>query len=603
MNFRKEVRVFIIVFRYHSDCLNFIFCCTGLPHAHIALAFAPSSKLCSSRDIDLMVSAEIPDPVKFPVLHRMVLDHNIHFCRCEEGNPASCMEDGICKKHFPFEHRDHTVLVDGEYPLYRRRNNHQTVTSKSGRLVTVTDSMVVPYNPALTYLLDCHCNVQACSQIFDFKYMFKYFTKEAEALIFYPHDPDKTTEKRIQYARDVASLHPADEINSYKVGRFLQTSECLWNIFANELYYLSQPVEALPIHLINQQDVLIREGVVDKMAERTKLTAFFELNEREGNDPLILFPSKKVKDILYIDVPQHCVWEASSRMWIQRVRKSTNVTIGRVNMPYDAQTELWSLRLLLMHISGPTSFGNLLNGAASFTESATNYGLLADNTEYKRFMMEVVSIESPGVCRKIFSDLLLSVMVPHAVELWDSVSEYLCQDFTHRFKGNSQVSIQTCARHALWCVNMFMLQHGSSLHQFGFQSDSYCRSAILDGGSVLHQRNSAIQCVEACEFHVSMLDGLKRDQIQFISSLQQSIENQSPVCMLLEAPGGTGKTHTLNVAIAMMIHAGLKVAVTSSTGLFYFNSLIALFDTRQMQAYQPQPCWVVELCIQRLMLG
>jgi hypothetical protein len=44
-----------------------------------------------------MVSAEIPDPVKYPVLHGMVLKHNIHFCCCEEGNPASCMEQGICK--------------------------------------------------------------------------------------------------------------------------------------------------------------------------------------------------------------------------------------------------------------------------------------------------------------------------------------------------------------------------------------------------------------------------------------------------------------------------------------------------------------------------
>jgi hypothetical protein len=181
---------------------------TGLPHAHIAIAFHQSAKLNNARDIDLMVSAEIPDPVQFPVLHRMVLNHNIHFCRCDEGNPAACIEHGICKKHFPFEHREHTVLVDGEYPLYRRRNRHETTVTKGGRPVTVTDSMVVPYNPALTLLLDCHCNVQACSQIFDFKYMFKYFTKEAEALIFYPHDSDKTEQKRRQYALDVASIHP-----------------------------------------------------------------------------------------------------------------------------------------------------------------------------------------------------------------------------------------------------------------------------------------------------------------------------------------------------------------------------------------------------------
>jgi len=510
-----------------------------------------------------MVSAEIPDPDKFPVLHRMILKHNIHFCRCEEGDPASCVENGICKKHFPFEQRDHTVLVDGEYPLYRRRNQHATVVVKGGRRVTVSDSMVVPYNPALTLLLDCHCNIQACSQIFDFKYMFKYFTKEAEALIFYPHDPAKTEQKRMEYAQDVASIHAADEINLYKVGRFLQTSECFWSIFGNELYYLSQPVEALPIHLMNEQDVLIHDNVVDKMAERTKLTAFFELNEREGNDSLVLHPSKKIKDLLYIDVPQHCVWNPSSRMWSQRVRKCKIVQIGRVNMPYDAQKELWSLRLLLMNVSGPTSFGHLKNGAATFTEAATNYGLLADNTEYKRYMLEVVSIETPGACRRIFSDLLLAVMVPHAVELWDCISHHLCQDFTHKHR---LVSPQTCSRHALWCVNNYLMLQGSSLHVFGFEPNSYCRSMALDVDHSHHAPTRSIACSVVCDYHESMLDSLKHDQLMFIRSLQQRIESHTPTCMLLQAPGGTGKTHTMNIAIAMMVQAGLKVAVTSSTG-------------------------------------
>ena len=508
-----------------------------------------------------MVSAEIPDPKMSPVLHGMVLKHNIHFCRCEEGNPASCVIDGTCKKHFPYELREYTILVDGEYPLYRRRNRHATEVVKGGRTVTVTDSMVVPYNPALTLLLDCHCNVQSCSQIFDFKYMLKYFTKEAEALIFYPHDPEKTELKRMQYAQDVASLHPADEINSYKVGRFLQTSECLWSIFSMELYYLSQPVEALPIHLMDEQDVLIRDGAVDRMAERTKLTAFFELNEREGNDSLVLFPTKKIKDLLYIDVPQHCVWVSSSRIWMQRVRKCKIVQIGRVNMPYDAQKELWALRLLLMNVPGPTSFSHLLNGAPTFIEAATNFGLLADNTEYKRFMLEVISIESPAACRRIFADLLVSVMVPHAVELWDCISAFLSQDFAHTHKSDCNVSIQTCARHALWCISSIMVQHDSTLEQFGFQPDSYCRSAVLDGGILRNHKSSSIACSNV-DYHAGMLDSLKNDQLQFIKSLQQYTDQRTPTCMLLQAPGGTGKTHTLNVAIAMMVNAGLKVAIS-----------------------------------------
>jgi hypothetical protein len=316
---------------------------------------------------------------------------------------------------------------------------------------------------------------------------------------------------------------------------------------------------------MDEQDVLIRDGAVDRMAERTKLTAFFELNEREGNDSLVLFPTKKIKDLLYIDVPQHCVWVSSSRIWMQRVRKCKIVQIGRVNMPYDAQKELWALRLLLMNVPGPTSFSHLLNGAPTFIEAATNFGLLADNTEYKRFMLEVISIESPAACRRIFADLLVSVMVPHAVELWDCISAFLSQDFAHTHKSDCNVSIQTCARHALWCISSIMVQHDSTLEQFGFQPDSYCRSAVLDGGILRNHKSSSIACSNV-DYHAGMLDSLKNDQLQFIKSLQQYTDQRTPTCMLLQAPGGTGKTHTLNVAIAMMVNAGLKVAVTSSTG-------------------------------------
>ena len=165
----------------------------------------------------------------------------------------------------------------------------------------------------------------------------------------------------------------------------------------------------------------------------------------------------------------------------------------------------------------------------------------------------------------------MSVMVPHAVQLWDNISDYLCQDFTHKHKGNSQVTKQTCARHALWCVNNYLLQQGSSLQQFGFQSDSYSRSAVLDGDHPRHQPSNAIACSVVCDYDVAMLESLKIDQLTFIKSLQQYTAQQTPTCMLLQAPGGTGKTHTLNIAIAWMLASGLKVAVTSSTGWVYID--------------------------------
>jgi hypothetical protein len=137
----------------------------GLPHAHIAVAFDTDSKLMAGREVDLLVCAEIPDPAIHPILHASVLRHHVHTCKCAPGEPGSCMENGRCKKNFPFELRNDTVLVDCSYPLYRRRNLHPTQITRNGRIINVSDGMIVPYNPVLLLMLDCHCNIQACSQV------------------------------------------------------------------------------------------------------------------------------------------------------------------------------------------------------------------------------------------------------------------------------------------------------------------------------------------------------------------------------------------------------------------------------------------------------
>jgi hypothetical protein len=137
----------------------------GLPHAHIAVSFEQASKLKAGRDVDLMICAEIPNPKAHPILHAAVLRHHVHTCKCDSDEPGSCIKDGRCKKSFPFDFRNETVLVDCSYPLYRRRNLHASQVSKGGRTINVTDGMIVPYNPVLLLMLDCHCNVQACSQV------------------------------------------------------------------------------------------------------------------------------------------------------------------------------------------------------------------------------------------------------------------------------------------------------------------------------------------------------------------------------------------------------------------------------------------------------
>lgn len=50
----------------------------GLPHEHFLLIMASNSKLINPDGYDRVISAEIPDHDKYPVLHGLVVKHMLH---------------------------------------------------------------------------------------------------------------------------------------------------------------------------------------------------------------------------------------------------------------------------------------------------------------------------------------------------------------------------------------------------------------------------------------------------------------------------------------------------------------------------------------------
>jgi hypothetical protein len=66
-------------------------------------SFAHLAMLSPLHNAAIIDSDRLTRAAENSVLHGKVLKHNIHFCRSEEGNPASYMKQGICKKHCPYE--------------------------------------------------------------------------------------------------------------------------------------------------------------------------------------------------------------------------------------------------------------------------------------------------------------------------------------------------------------------------------------------------------------------------------------------------------------------------------------------------------------------
>ena len=191
----------------------------GLPHMHLLVTLEDVPK--SPREVDELVSAEIPDPSNTR-LYKAVLDHMIHG-PCGLLHPNSpCMQSigestvKICKKDFPKEFAKETKLVDMAFPVYRRRQKEdggrEAVIGK--HMDTVVDNRwVVPYNPYLLLKLDCHVNViLVTSGPLSPKYLYKYQFKGPDRVLM-----------RVQGQQ-------TDEVEEFVTGRYISASESVWKL-------------------------------------------------------------------------------------------------------------------------------------------------------------------------------------------------------------------------------------------------------------------------------------------------------------------------------------------------------------------------------------
>ena len=128
-----------------------------MPHAHCL--FILKTKLLAARHIDAVVWAEIPCPTQYPALHAIVCQRMIHD-PCNTNADKPCLQKvgsiGVCYRRFPKEFNSATTIIGDGYPQYRRRGRF--VAQRNG--IQIDDSWVVPYNPHLLQLFDCHINVE-----------------------------------------------------------------------------------------------------------------------------------------------------------------------------------------------------------------------------------------------------------------------------------------------------------------------------------------------------------------------------------------------------------------------------------------------------------
>ncbi|XP_074313405.1 uncharacterized protein LOC141648575 [Silene latifolia] len=393
----------------------------GLPHAHFLIILKPGYKITSPEKFDKYVSAEIPS-TENPHMRAAVIGHMMHG-PCGPAFPdCACMQTKNgkreCSKAYPKNFRTFTTNGTDSYPLYRRRDTGEKIVVRKGKL---DNRSVVPYNPYLLAMFDCHLNVEVCSTINAVKYLYKYVYKGHDRVLF--------------NVKSGGAAPLVDEIHRYQSGRWVSPPEAAWRIFGFNLFYVYPPVQPLPVHTPNNQMIS------------------FAANE----------------DLATVDKKNG--WK----------RRDSGIVIGRVAHASPGEGERYYLRLLLAHVRSPKSFEDLktVNGVccASYQEAALKTGILEQDNAAEKCMDEAVNVEMPNALRRLFATILIFSCPNNPAEFWEQYYSALSEDFAKQYPGNDAKILQLTAGK----VEQFLEGMGKSLAHFNLEHLHITQEITMQG--------------------------------------------------------------------------------------------------------------------------
>ncbi|GKU99621.1 hypothetical protein SLEP1_g12438 [Rubroshorea leprosula] len=332
----------------------------------------------SVKDLDKIISAEIPDDVLDPELYDVVKACMMHG-PCGRANPKSpCMKGGKnCTKHFPRGFCSRTTIDEEGFPHYRRKDNGRTVKKKG---VELDNQYVVPYNAKLLLKYKAHLNVEYTCQTSAIKYLFEY-------------------------------IHKGD-------CRYVSACEAAWRIFGFPIHYRSPSVQRLSFHLEDKKYVIYRdnddiEEVLSKVdSKKTMFEAWMEANRKFDF----------ARELIYAEFPTQFVYNEQIHEWTKR---NKGFAIGRIAHVLLGIREESYLRILLNIQRGCRSYKAIrtINGTVfpNFKEACYALGLLADDKEYIAAINEAHLWGQTGhFLRQLFASLLYSKSMCRPEHVWDS---------------------------------------------------------------------------------------------------------------------------------------------------------------------------------------
>nr|XP_016471553.1 PREDICTED: uncharacterized protein LOC107793670 isoform X1 [Nicotiana tabacum]XP_016471558.1 PREDICTED: uncharacterized protein LOC107793670 isoform X1 [Nicotiana tabacum]XP_016471563.1 PREDICTED: uncharacterized protein LOC107793670 isoform X1 [Nicotiana tabacum]XP_016471572.1 PREDICTED: uncharacterized protein LOC107793670 isoform X1 [Nicotiana tabacum]XP_016471583.1 PREDICTED: uncharacterized protein LOC107793670 isoform X1 [Nicotiana tabacum]XP_016471591.1 PREDICTED: uncharacterized pro len=515
----------------------------GLPHAHLLIILLNDYKLLTTEAYDEIIRAELPDANADLDLRKLVLKHMMHG-PCGSLDPTnSCMRKkiGSCKFKYPKMFADQTSKGNDSYPIYRRRNTGEVVKVRGHDL---DNSWVVPYNPYLLGKFNCHINVEVCSDIKVVKYLYKYICKGHDKIVFSVQNNDANIE--------------IDEVNEYRSARWVSPPEAVWRLFRFPISKMSPNVCRLQVHLDGQQLVSFKKNmdintiVNNPMVKKTMLTEFFYMNKTNENAMKL--------NLLYREFPEYFVWSSSDKFWALR---QCRCTVDRVVTCHPTEGERYYLRLLLMHVRGPTSYEDLLmvNGepCSSFRESVEKKGLLQYDNSLTECMSEAASYQMPYSLRRLFATLLVHCNPTNPRELWEQFEESMSEDY----KLLQTIEIKEIRYQVLNHINDILHSMGHNVNEYQLIPQTIRTSAAAKEAKEIHFERT----ITVSEDEVQLHKRLNKNQLTAYDVIINRVFSNKAGAFFIDGPGGTGKTFLYRALLATVRSMGYIALATATSGV------------------------------------
>jgi hypothetical protein len=381
---------------------------------------------------------------------------------------------------------------------------------------------VVPYNPYLLQLFDCHVNVEVAAHKRCFKYVYKYCFKSP----------------------DYCSI-AVDEIEAYLAGRLLTASEAVWRLLGLKLHKEFPSVERLDVHLPEHQ-VVIFDPTADvrdifEAAERSSSTLleWFALNKRDAS----------ARRLLYTEIPEHYVWRSNT--WFPRSESRKGyMSVARMYSVSVHNHELFALRTLLSCQRGCTDFQDVLTVDgfiySSFRDACAAYGFIAHDAEFLAAFTEYLetSIACTKSVRYQFALMLCCISVVNAPALFEHFADDLIGSDTRA--------------EALLFIEYKMQTFNKSLSDADYQFQDV---PVIDDS----WRPDDEAVPDALNSHCLSIE--QNLAMAYIDSMLQLGDDDNYNLLAVIASAGTGKTFFINHAVARLRARGIATMCVAASAL------------------------------------